>query len=277
MDSAAHVSELVRSTDPDRYVATLYAPEDRRRSLLALYGFNTEISTVRERIREPMTGEIRLQWWRDIIGGPPEELTGNPVADELKEAIRRHMLPRPAFDGMLSARVFDLYDDPMPDRTSLEGYCGETASALIQLASLVLDPGAATGHAQLAGHAGCAQAMTGILKALPVHRRRGQCYVPQDLLAAAGQTAEEFVSGETGEAHSRSVAAMIALAREHLQEFHRAAGRLPETLRPAYLPIAPLGLYLEKISVRADPVGEVTVSAVRRHWAMLRRAVAGWP
>ncbi len=41
---------------------------------------------------------------------------------------------------MIDARIFDLYDDPMETRTSLEGYAGETASALIQLASLVLSP-----------------------------------------------------------------------------------------------------------------------------------------
>ena len=41
---------------------------------------------------------------------------------------------------MLDARIFDLYDDPMPSTQRLEGYCGETASALIQLAAMVLDP-----------------------------------------------------------------------------------------------------------------------------------------
>ena len=47
------------------------------------------------------------------------------------------------FDDYLEARIFDLYDDPMPGRAELEGYCGETASALIQLAALILDAGAA--------------------------------------------------------------------------------------------------------------------------------------
>ena len=46
-------------------------------------------------------------------------------------------------DGTSSAnlvRMFDLFDDPMPTRGDLEGYCGETASALIQLAAMILDP-----------------------------------------------------------------------------------------------------------------------------------------
>ena len=276
MDAAAHVTELVRTADPDRYLATLYAPEDNRRSLFALYGFNAEISSVRDRVREPMAGEIRLQWWRDAIVAAAGEPTGNPVADELGVAIARHQLPRKAFEDMLEARIFDLYDDPMPDRTTLEGYCGETGSALIQLASLVLDPATASGQAGLAGHAGCALAMTGLIRMLPIHRSRGQCYMPRDLLAAAGLTAQEFVSAEAGEGHRRAVAAMTALASEHLDAFRRGAGGLPRSLRPAYLPVAPIPRTLAGIG-RANPLKEIVgVSAVARHASMFRRAMAGW-
>jgi phytoene synthase len=277
MDAAAHVASLVRDADPDRYLAALYAPEDRRRGLFVLYAFNAEISSIRDRVREPIAGEIRLQWWRDAIAAPTGELTGNPVADELRAAIAGSDLPLKALDDMLSARIFDLYDDPIPDRTTLEGYCGETASALIQLASLVLDPAAAARHAGLAGHAGCAQAMTAMLRSLPVQRARGQCFLPRDLLAAAGLTAEEFVSGEVGQGHERAVAAMAALAREHLEAFSGGAGTLPATLRPAYLAVAPVGRYLDRIA-RANPLTEIVgISALARHIVIFRRAMAGWP
>ena len=107
-------------------------------------------------------------------------------------AIGRHTSPQQAFDDYLEARIFDLYDDPMPGRADLEGYCGETASALIQLAALVLDADAASAAAEAGRHAGCAQAITGLLRLLPLHRARGQCYVPRDMLAAAGTSPEEF-------------------------------------------------------------------------------------
>ena len=142
------VMDAVRVADPDRYVSALYAPEDRRAALFALYGFNAEIAGVRDRVREALPGEVRLQWWRDAIdavGG--EAVAGNPLAEELTQAIARYELPRQAFDNYLEARIFDLYVDPMPSRTDLEGYCGETASALIQLAALVVlwfAPGLAT-------------------------------------------------------------------------------------------------------------------------------------
>src|SRR5690606_33806298 len=106
----------------------------------------------------------RLQWWRDVIAADSEEAAaGHPLAEALKSTIATHNLPKQAFDAYIEARIFDLYNDPMPSRTDLEGYCGETASALIQLAAMVLDAEQAPNFAELAGRAGCAQAMTGLL------------------------------------------------------------------------------------------------------------------
>ena len=120
---------------------------------------------------------------------PGARAAGHPLAEALLAAISRHDLPKKPFDDYLEARIFDLYDDPMPGRAELEGYCGETASALIQLAAMILDPEAAPSVAEAAGHAGCAQAITGLIRLLPLHRARGQCYVPGDILAAAGTSA----------------------------------------------------------------------------------------
>src|SRR6185295_4387528 len=65
-------------------------------------------------------------------------------------------LPVKAFLDLIAAREFDLYDDPMPSVTALEGYLGETSSALIQMASLVLAGPEARSNAEAAGLAGVA-------------------------------------------------------------------------------------------------------------------------
>ncbi|MEP4112864.1 MAG: phytoene/squalene synthase family protein [Nitratireductor sp.] len=271
MTTDTHVREIVRAGDPDRYLTTLYAPEDKRSALFALYAFNVETARVRDLVREPLPGEIRLQWWRDAIAaGQP---TGSPVADALIFASGAYRLPVAAFEAMLEARVFDLYDDPMPDRTTLEGYCGETGAALIQLAALVLDAEAAAGQADLAGHAGCAQTMTGLLRDLSRHRARGQCYVPADLLAAVGTTRDGFLAAD-GQGAGRAVAAMASLARDHLGAFLRGAPGLPASLRPAFLPLAVTGASLDRIESKG--VDAPAPSALRRHWLILRRATGGW-
>ncbi|WP_245273524.1 phytoene/squalene synthase family protein [Mesorhizobium sp. WSM3224] len=272
------VMDAVRAADHDRYLSALYAPADKRDTLLALYAFNAEIAGVRDRIHEPLPGEVRLQWWRDVIAADGDAGTGHPTADALRAAIIANRLPKAAFDNMLEARIFDLYDDPMPSRTDLEGYCGETAAALIQLAAMVLDPVAAPRFAELAGRAGCAQAITGLLLLLPLHRRRGQCFVPADILAAAGAAPDEFIKGEGGAAAERAVAAMIALAREHLNAFEKGAPALPVALRPAFLPLALTRAYLHRMEkAGGSPLNATaTLSTLRRHWLLLRHAMRGW-
>ncbi|MCZ8544799.1 phytoene/squalene synthase family protein [Mesorhizobium qingshengii] len=274
--NAQIVMDAVRAADHDRYLTALYAPAGRRDALFSLYAFNAEIAGIRDRIHEPLPGEVRLQWWRDVIAAGGEAGAGHPVADSLNATIAAFKLPKPAFDNMLEARIFDLYDDPIPSRTDLEGYCGETAAALIQLAAMVLDPVEAPRFAELAGRAGCAQAITGLLLLLPLHRKRGQCFVPVDILAAAGSSPEEFVAGDGGPGAKRAVAAMIALARDHLSAFEQGASALPASLRQAFLPLALSRAYLTKMESSSPLDGMARLSALRRHWLLLRRASKGW-
>lgn len=272
----AQAMATVRDGDRDRYLSVLYAPEETRGALAALYAFNLETARIRDLIREPMPGEIRLQYWRDVLAGDAGGGEGHPVAAALRKAISKYALPLSAFDNYLEARIFDLYDDPMPTRNDLEGYGGETASALIQLAGLVLDGPSAEKHADLAGHAGCAQAITGLLRLLPIHRARGQCYIPLDILAAAGTTRDAFVAGSDKGGAARAMAAMIALAREHFSAFSAAAALMPVSLRPAFLPVAPVPAYLDRLA-RIDPLIEVAeIAALRKQWLIMRRATRGW-
>src|SRR5688500_3964622 len=173
-DNSAYSSceELVRDNDPDRYFAAFFAPADKRPHLSAHYAFNRKIARVREAVSDPMLGEIRLQWWRDALQGEARgDVRANPVAAALDDTIVAFRLPRQALVDLVDARVLDLYDDPIPTLNDLEGYCGETSSSLIRLASIVLT-GGDPGSADRPGHAGVAYALTGLLRAFPWHARR---------------------------------------------------------------------------------------------------------
>ncbi|MCV0396697.1 MAG: phytoene/squalene synthase family protein [Rhizobiaceae bacterium] len=270
-----HCLTVVREADRERYLSILFAPEERRGALAALQAFHAETARIRDLVHEPLPGEVRLQWWRDAIAAPPGERTGNPVADALRDAIAAHGLPHAAFDRLLEGRVFDLYDDPMPDLATFEAWCGETASTLIQLAAMVLSPGEAPRFADAAGHAGCARAIADLLVDLPRHRARGQCYIPVDILAAAGADREALLAGE---ARARpAVNAMIALAREHLARFEAEATDLPRVVRPAFLPLASVGAQLSAVEGSADPLhAPRRLSPLRVQWLTWRRAVWGW-
>jgi phytoene synthase len=78
-DAFTYCETLVRAGDKDRFLATLFAPAEHRAAIFALYAFNLEIARVREVARGPLAGEIRLQWWSDVLGGEGGgEIEGHP-------------------------------------------------------------------------------------------------------------------------------------------------------------------------------------------------------
>lgn len=269
-----YCAALVRDLDRDRYIADLFAPAERRGALFALHAFNAEVSRVREAITNPMAGEVRLQWWSEaLIGGARGDVRANPVAAALLDTVETYRLPRESLFALLDARIFDLYDDPMPTVNDLEGYAGETSSALIRLATLVLSPEAGAASADAAGHAGVAYAVTGLLRSFPIHARRGQCYLPLDLLKAHGLTREDAVSGRASPALTAALADMRALARRHYTAALRAlAGIVPAEL-PAFLPLVLVPGDLACMERPHDPFAAVpTMSGLSRLWRLWRGA-----
>ncbi len=270
-DHYLHCLQFLRQSDFDRYLAVLYAPEDKRPALAALYAFNAEIARIRDVVHDALPGEVRLQWWRDLINGTEHgAVTGNPVAALLLQAIQEYQLPRSVFDAYCEARIFDLYNDAMPSRNDLEGYCGETACAILQMAAMILDADAAKSSAELSGHAGVAQAVSGLLRLLPLHRRRGQVYVPQDMLQAVGVNAEQFIKGDDKQAMQRVVSVLSALAREHYAAFEKQP--MPASLKAAYLPVRLVPVVLKRAENKAGQVAEqgIDLSQFRRQWIYLK-------
>ncbi len=264
----------LRDTDRDRYLAALLSPADKRAGLVALYGFNAEIARIRDVVREPLPGEVRLQYWRDLVSGVEHgETAANPLGALLVETIRHYDLPAEALLRMLDARVFDLYDDPMESRGMFEGYAGDTASALIQLASLIVAPDEAAKCAERAGHAGVAQAVAGSILLLPRTRARGQLYIPLEILKAVGLDRESFLAGEDRTRISAAVEAFAGLGREHLAKA-RDAGALPATIMPAYLPVALVGGVLDRAVTKPARVFEEEIRAAQwRRQLLFMRAM----
>src|SRR5450759_2967476 len=134
-----HCAALVREADRDRYLATLFAPAEHRDALFALYAFNVEIARVRELAREPMPGEIRLQWWREMLSGERDgEADAHTVAAELQATLARHGFVATPLLELIDARTFDLYDEPMPTIGDLELYAIRTQSPVFAMAAGIL-------------------------------------------------------------------------------------------------------------------------------------------
>jgi 15-cis-phytoene synthase len=269
--SADFCAELVRAHDFARYVSTLFMPADQRRALWALYAFNIEISRVREQVSQPLPGEMRLQWWTDMLAGAGHGgVEGNPVAAELLLAIRDWRLPVERLSRLIDEHQFDLYNDPMPTMAALEGYIDDTSSALFSLGARIA--GCVSDEIEhLARHAGLAQGMAQVLAALPLDASRRQSFVPLQLLESNGSDLEQVFAGKQTPKLRAALDQLIGEAQAHLQTALALLATAPPQARPVFLPLALVGRNLMRMS-RADSdlfVPQV-ISRFRTLWTLWR-------
>jgi 15-cis-phytoene synthase len=273
MDSnPAHCEALVRAADKDRFLATLFAPAAHRGALHALYAFNLEVARVREVVRDPLAGEIRLQWWSDVLHGADRgEVEAHPVAAALRATIGRYALPVVRFEALIAARRFDLYDEPMTTLAELDSYALGASADLIALAANIL--GDSRVSDELIRHAGLAQAMAGLLKAFPVHAARGQVFVPLELLERHGADRQAVVSGQASPQLYAALAEMRLHARHHLAAARDLIAAAPSAVVPALLPVALAEPTLARMDRRDyDPFVPVEIAPWRRQWLIWRAA-----
>ena len=233
------VAETLRTLDRTRYYATLILPEPQRAAVQALYAASAEIAAIGERVSEPMPGEIRLQWWDDLLSGEARGAAEqNPVAAALVEATTRYSLPHQPLSNLIAARRFDLYADPMPDIGAFEGYAGETASVPLHLAATILNDGKPVRTGDAAGHLGVAMSYFGHVRAFGFNAARGRLFLPLSVftVAGAGETAI-FACKDSPEIRA-ALATCRRLGAEHLEKARTAFADVPRRLRPAFAPIA---------------------------------------
>ena len=268
-DAFAYCSELVRAADGDRFIAALFAPAERRGALHALYAFNGEVSRVRDVAREALPGEIRLQWWSEVVSGERnEEAHANPVAAALLTTMERHHLATTLLADLIEAHRFDLYDEPMTDIAALEAYATKTSSALFALAAQVVGEGEIE---PVAGPAGIAHAIAGMLRAFPVHAARGRLYVPAALLDRHQVHPRDIFAGRSSAGLRAALAELGNLARHNLIAVQKRITALPPAAIPVLLPLALVRPSLDRLE-RGDPFAPAEIPPWRRQWLIWRAA-----
>ena len=268
-EAAGYCAELVRAADRDRYVATLFAPAEHRGALHALYGFNSEVARVREVAREPLPGEIRLQWWSEVLRGERDgEAQANPVAAALLASIAQYRLPPDKLIDLVEARRFDLYDEPMASLSDLETYASKTSSALFALAAQILSGTEAEAASEPAGWV---HAIAGLLRALPLNAARRQLYLPLELLDRHAVKPADIYGGRTSPGLNAAAAELRNIARRHLAALRERLPALPREALPAFLPLAPVSAALDRLD-RSDALAPAELSPWRRQWLIWRAA-----
>jgi phytoene synthase len=269
--AASFCADLVRAHDFARYASTLFVPAVQRRALLAVYAFNVEISRVREQVSQPLPGEMRLQWWTDMLAGTDHGgVEGNPVAAELLLAIRNWRLPVERLSRLIEEHQFDLYNDPMPTLAALEGYINDTSSVLFSVAAAIAGQSSeAIEH--LARHAGLAQGMAQVMASLPLDASRRQLFVPLQVLERHGCGTEEVFAGKQTPKLRAALDQFLGEARGHLRTAFTLLATVPPEARPMFLPLALVRRDLARMS-RADndPFIPRSTSRFRTLWTLWR-------
>jgi NADH dehydrogenase [ubiquinone] 1 alpha subcomplex assembly factor 6 len=262
----SHVEETVASGDPERHVATFFAPAELRRALCALYAFDQEVAHIAIAVHEPMAGHIRLAWWREQIAAIYAGAVGlAPTPRALAEVVKAHALPRDLFDAYLDARGLDLEEAPFADAGVMKAHAAAVDGGIAKLAARVL--GAEARADEAATHAGVAIAAAGHLRDVALFAARRRHRLPVAWLEQGGLNSEDvFAAQGTGAA----LAAVFAPLKDEVRTSLRAlnAARFP---RAATAVLAPATLARWTARRAFDPLAPV---AMPRWQLVARLAVA---
>jgi NADH dehydrogenase [ubiquinone] 1 alpha subcomplex assembly factor 6 len=238
----------VREHDPDRYLATLFAPADARETLFILYAFDHEIGRVRRIVSEPMAGLVRLQWWRDALDGIA---AGGPLAHPVVEALHarwpRFASLRGRLEAAIEARAQELSAEPPADLAALEerlgASCGEITLGALDLLEVAEEGARAAGR-----RLGVALGLVRLLQTLPVDLRENRMPLPGAMLARHGLAAEGLQLRGTAAALRPVVADLAARARKHLDAARGYRQTVPKRALAAFLPAPLLDAYLRRLA-----------------------------
>ena len=268
-----HCAALVREADRDRYLATLFAPAEHRDALFALYAFNVEIARVRDLAREPLPGEIRLQWWREALAGERAgEAAAHPVAAALKATLSRYGFVATPLLELIDERIFDLYDEPMATLGALELYAIRTQSPIFAMAAGILKAGAVPSEL-FTLDASVASTIAGILRNFGLHTSRRQLYVPQEIMDRHQVQPADIFAERVSVPLLAALAEMRAIAGRHLAAAQEKLISAPAEILPAFLPVALVGPQMRRMKRPGyQPFAAQQVSPLRRQWLLWRAA-----
>lgn len=233
----------MRSQQPDRYLATLFAPAEQREALFALYAFDHEIAKVRHLVSEPMAGLIRLQWWRDALGAPP----AHPVAQALYQAMTAGGVGRDRLEGAIEAREREVEKGAPADLGVLEEHLAATSGAIVQAALDVV--GAADTAARAAGERiGVVVGLAEVVSALPADLAHGRSLLPTAELVR--HQIDALAGPDVALRLDPVIVALAARGVALLENARALRGEVPRAALPVLLSGTLAGAYLLRLGRR---------------------------
>jgi len=136
----AATRDTLKKADPDRFRAALMADARSRDDLLILYAFHYELSKVPDVTSEPMLGQIRYEWWREVVDEiyDEREVRRHEITTPLAKVLRRVDVPRFWIDRLIDGRARDLDPQPFENLEDARDYARQTSGQLTQIATKLI-------------------------------------------------------------------------------------------------------------------------------------------
>jgi phytoene synthase len=232
----AALRDAAITREPDRYFAATLAPHAVRADLIALAAFAAELANIPAQVREPLAGEIRLQWWRDALGNRGgEAASGHPVAAAMRATIARHRLPAKVVDAVIDSYADAVHGERPVSEQALRNLMAAGEGGLFSLAARICAGDAGHDTDRIAESAGLAYGLSRALVRLP-SEGTSRLPIPRSLhsdegLAWAGPESESPQL-------AAAVGALIALARTAHEGVTPALAKMSRAKRLPFLPLA---------------------------------------
>lgn len=224
------LGETLRRHDPDRFLTVLFAPADRRETLITLFAFNHELARARDVASQSLLALIRLQWWREVVEGQAKP---HEVATPLLALIAEGRLDRDALLALIDAREAEV-DADFPTLEAWRFWLMNGAGGLAVVAGQVLG---VKDDEVLQGLRlrGAAYGAAGLLRSRFVLARQGRAPWPGDYLAGRHLTQEAAAANPEDPAMTAIFRQLARQARSWLHEA-KTLRRVPRSAIAAGLP-----------------------------------------
>ena len=254
-----------------RYFSLLYAPQNKREQLLALYVIDAEIRESAQSANHDVA-HTRLQWWRAeidrLVNGSPQHPATRLLNDSLSE--------RTAFAKLhetIVAADMDLARMTYSNMGELRAYSSRSGGAIQELmaaqlvAPLPLDEAGRT----TANRMGSGVRQSEMLRDLRQDAYAGRVYLPQERLTRHNVTLEDMRGREVAP-HLK--AALREFKDAVTEELRSALASAPASLRPLAVLAALHRRLLDRIAAQDFNVAtsRIDLGPIEKPWVAWRTA-----
>ncbi len=258
----SYAGHETRKFDRDRFLCSLFAPASSLEDIHTILAFNIEISKSREMVSDGLLGEMRLQWWRDIVSSICLQDTvfdtDHYLVSGLQSIIQKYKLKCGLFTDLINARSRDMIDDAPKNEAELTSYSYGTTAVLNRILIEIMcqsNESLSKNLIKISNHAGIAWSITGIIRASSVLSKYKRIYIPVSLMEKNNFTIYEFQSQKVTQGIKAAIGQLVSLARNEINQARKVPIDFDKrTYLPVLLQLSLADMYLSRIkSFNFDP------------------------